>query len=291
MAYDLGDPIPLIFKTVDAAGAPVNVTAATLTVTLPDGTSVAPAVGLPSPVGTYAPSTPYVSSQAGIHRVSWVGTGTSAQAYSDVFNVLASDPRFLISLADARLGIGVTAANTMKDEDLRTYIAAATPIMEDIVGPILRATHVETYDGGAPSIALLWAPMISVSSVVESYGSTVRYTLNPVDVFSGGGTDAYGYTVDLGSGLMTRRAAGVAIPFAAGRRNVQVTYISGRTSVTANVLLATRRLIRHLWQSEQQGFRPPMSGPDALTKTPSGFAVPFAVIEMCAAATRAPGLA
>jgi len=43
---------------------------------------------------------------------------------------------------------------------------------------------------------------------------------------------------------------------------------------------------------EQQGLRPQMGAPDtSMGLTPSGFAVPRAVIEMCAGDTRAPGLA
>ena len=292
MAFDLGDPIPLVFTTKDATGALANVTTATLTITLPDGTSVSPAVTATG-TGTYAPTTPYLSVQAGIHRVSWVGSGTNAQDFTDTFNVLAADPRYLISLADARAGLVLSPGNTAKDEDLRTYIAAATPIMEDLVGPILRTSRVESYDGGTTQINLLWAPLISVSSVIESYGSTYQRTLTAQDIFTGtGGMDAYGYTVDLTTGILTRRAAGVAIPFVAGKRNVQVSYVSGRAAITGNVLLATRRLIRHLWQQEQQSFRPdPRIAAEDTVRTPSGFAVPRAVVELCADSSRPPGLA
>ena len=290
MAFDLGDPIPLTFTTRDATGALAAVTTAVLTITLPDGTSVLPAVTAVS-VGTYAPTTPYYSTAAGIHRVSWVGSGTNAQDFADTFNVLAADPRFLITLAEARAGIG-SGASTAKDEDIRSLIAAATPIMEDLVGPILRTSRVDTYDGGTTQINVIWAPMISVSSIIESYGSNYQRTLTLQDIFAGVSSDAYGYTVDLGTGIITRRAAGVAVPFAIGRRNVQVSYISGRTVVAPNVLLATRRLIRHLWGQEQQSFRPNVLTPEAaMALTPSGFAVPKVVIELCADSTRMPGFA
>jgi hypothetical protein len=262
-----------------------------LTITLPDLTTATPAVSGAS--GVYTLTSPFIASQAGRHLVSWVATGTNSCTLADVFNVQASDPRTLISLAEARAGLGVAAANTAKDEDLRTYIAAATPIMEDIVGPILRTTRTETYDGGCVQINLLWSPVISISSIIESYGSAYQKTLTAQDIFTGsGGMDSYGYTVDLTTGIVTRRAAGVTTPFAFGKRNVQITYVSGRTAITGNVLLATRRLIRHLWQSEQQGFRPQMGAPDtAIGFTPSGFAVPKAVLELCADSQRAPGLA
>jgi len=296
MAFDLGDPVPLSFLTYDSTGLVLaDVTTPALTITLPDQSTVTPAVAKTA-TGTYAPTTPYIAVQAGIHRVSWVGTtGAQTQERTDTFNILPADPRFLISLADARAGLGTISSNTVKDEDLRSFIAAATPIMENIVGPILRTSRVETYDGGSPQIVLINAPLISISSIIESYGSNYQRTLTAQDVFAGSSLDAFGYTVDLASGVLTRRSAGRAIPFAYGKRNIQVSYVSGRTSVTGNLLLATRLVIRQLWLvAGQQGYRPNMGAPDtsgASTGASTGFAVPNAVLELCAAHTRPPGVA
>ena len=202
---------------------------------------------------------------------------------------MPADPHFIISLAEARAALGTAVANTTKDEDLRSYIYAATPVMEDICGPILRTSRVETYDGGGPTLALLWSPVISISSILESYGNNMR-TLTLQDPFAGTGQDGYGYTVDLASGIVTRRSAGVSRPFALGRRNVQVSYVSGRATIGGNIILGTRRLVKFLWQQDQQGFRPSMGAPDtAMTTTPAGFAVPRAVIELCAGDVRGPG--
>jgi len=214
MAFDLGDPIPLTFTTKDATGALAAVTTAVLTITLPDGTSVLPPVAVVS-TGTYAPTTPYISTVAGVHRVSWVGSGANAQDYADTFNVMAADPRLLISLADAKAGLGITG--TSKDEDIRSVIAAATPIMEDLCGPILRTTRTETYDGGTTQINLLWSPLISITSIIESYGSTYVRTLTQQDVFSGSGLDSFGFSVDLTTGIVTRRADGYGDPVRAGQ--------------------------------------------------------------------------
>ena len=291
MAFDIGDPIPLTFTTRDATGALAAVTTAVLTITLPDGTSVLPPVTMVS-TGTYAPTTPYYSTMAGTHRVSWVGSGVNAQSYADVFNVMASDPGGIISLADARAALGTVTASTIKDEDLRNYIAAASAIMENIVGSILKTTRTETFDGGSSQIVLLWAPLISVSSIIESYGAAYRRTLTPQDIFAGTGADAFGYTVELLTGVVTRRAAGIAVPFPTGQRNIQITYIAGR-AVTGNLLLATRLVIRQLWLvSGQQGLRPAMGNAGVDTAgVPVGFAVPNAVLELCAPHARPPGLA
>lgn len=290
MAYDLGDPIPLSVTVRNAAGAAENATSMVLTVTAPDGTAATPAVT--GTTGVYTLGAPYLATQSGRYTTRWVATGTNACTMSDTFSVLASDPGFIISLTEARAGLGVAVANTAKDEDLRTFMAAATPIIEDIVGAVLNTPRVETHDGGSPQIVLLWGPVISVTSIIESYGSTFQRTLTAQDVFTPGSGDAFGYTIDQLLGTVTRRATGIAAPFAAGRRNIQVTYVSGRNPIPPNILLATRRLVRHLWSQEQQSFRPNvLSVAEPMTVTPSGFAVPAAVVELCAPHARPPGLA
>lgn len=214
---------------------------------------------------------------------------------SSQVDVNAALPQYIISLDDARAALGMAFnASAAKDQDLLLFIAAATPIMEDLVGPIVSCPRVETYDGGRAQIALLHSPLVSVTSVVESYGSTYERTLTPQSRFDGTPVTAYGYDIDLATGLLTRLVSGVVAPFPGGRRNIQVSYVSGRATVSRNIILATRILVRHLWLlSGQQGLRPVLGAPDtSVGRTPSGFAVPNAVIEMVSGAdTRIPGIA
>jgi len=265
MAFDLGDPIPLTFITKDAAGALAAVTTAVLTITLPDGTNVLPAVAAVS-TGTYAPTTPYISVQSGLHRVSWVGSGANAQDYGDVFNVLAANPRFLISLADARSALGTVATNTVKDEDLRSYLAAVTSIIEDVTGPILPLTgQVWTVDGGGSQV-LLPSAVASVQSVTDT------------GVALTSGAD---YTVNLRSGIVTRGTLLYPFRFLPGVQNVTITYTVGGSTVPANVALAARIILRQLWLvSGQQGNRPAMGSPESVSSAPVGFAIPNAALEL-----------
>jgi hypothetical protein len=173
---------------------------------------------------------------------------------------------------------------------LREVIAAATPIMEDLIGSVASRTRTETFDGGRAQITLLYPPLLSVTSVIESYGSTYQRTLNLVDIFSGSSSDAYGYTVDLNTGIITRRANGIAIPFVSGLRNIQVSYVAGRV-LAGNHLLACRRLVKHLWQTEQQNYSPMQNSPEDIGVTASGFAVPRIVLELCADSTRPQAIA
>lgn len=284
--FDVGDAIPLTFLVTDSAGAPAAAGAVTLTITLPDASTVTPAVTNPT-LGTYTAA--YATSQAGRHKVAWVATGANARATSDVFEVAALDPGFVLSLAQAKSALGIASSNTAKDEELRTFLAGITPIMEDIVGPIVPKAFDEWHDGGARQIKTLYSPLLSVTSVTESWGPYTRtLTAQPLN---GAGFDAYGYTVDLATGLLTRRVAGRVACFASGRQNVRIVYQGGRGQVPGNIILAARRLARHLWQPEQQGLRPGQGVPEQTVQTPSGFAVPRAVIELCAGEVRAFGMA
>lgn len=284
---DLGDPVVLTFLVKDADGNPVAAGAAVATVTLPDGTSSTPAVTNPT-LGTYKAT--FATTQAGRHEIRWVATGANAQAYTDVFNVAAAAPGLIISLDEARNAIGFAAAATARDEDVRGYIAAASVVIEDLVGTVVRRTCDEWYDGGAGTVRLLHPPVLSITSVTESFGSSVRtLTEQPLD---GGGFGSFGYTVDLDDGILQRRVAGQIGVFQPGRRNVGVVYVAGRTVVPENVTKATRRLVKHLWDQEQTPGRPDLGGADgvAMTTTPSGFAVPRAVIELCADSLRIIGI-
>ena len=60
-------------------------------------------------------------------------------------------------------------------------------------------------------------------------------------------------------------------------------------TVPANIKLAARLILAHLWQSDQQGFRPEFGSPDESSEqTPAGFAIPrraYALLEPYAASS------
>lgn len=197
-----------------------------------------------------------------------------------------TDP--LLTLGDARAAIGIPATERSKDDDLTFYVAAVTPIIEDIVGPIASRACDEWHDGGVSSIVLLTSPVLTVTSVSETAGGvTYDLTEQPLDEDV---RTPYGFTVDTDSGVVERRSSGSSYPFAGGRRNVRVVYTAGRAEVPPNVRLAARRLLRHLWQQEQQGGRPAMSGAEPTVVTPSGYAVPKVVVELCGSEARMWGM-
>lgn len=194
----------------------------------------------------------------------------------------------IITLDQARTSLRLPTGQTVDDGDLSDLITSATACMEDLCGPIIAHTCDEWYDGGRSTIMLVNTPLTAVTAVVEISGTYIRaLTQEPLD---GGAGDAYGYTIDLLSGTLIRRATGVASPFISGRRNIHVTYTSGRSPIPVNLQRATRRLVRWLWQTEMQGQRPQNSSPETIATTPSGYQVPTVIKALCGAELRVPGI-
>lgn len=141
---------------------------------------------------------------------------------------------------------------------LASYIAAATPVIESIAGPIVKATLTETHDGG-PSVAL-------------------RHTPNTVTSVTVDGAAFTGYTVDLAAGI-------VYGPFPRGRQNVTVQYTVGvadppgegtvATGVPDNVKRATVALIVHNWRR----LNPQQQINEELFVVPEEYAIPKATYQ------------
>lgn len=188
----------------------------------------------------------------------------------------------ILALTDARAALRLPAADTSNDTDLTaTYIPAVTIIVEDMTGPIMARTGLTwTRDGGRTSI-LLPSGVTAVTSVVES-GTTLVANVD--------------YTVNLVAGVVTRGSMQQPYIFLPGQQNIVVTYSVGSaassTQVAANVKLAARIILAHLWQADQQGPRPAFGTNEVeVTQTPSGFAIPRRAYELLRATPNAPGFA
>lgn len=177
----------------------------------------------------------------------------------------------LVTLADVKASLGLTV--TTYDADLESYIEAATPVIENITGPIVERNVTYTVDGGRGAIVLP-TPFSALVSIVES-GVTVTDTV-----------------ADGAAGVIHAGTTVGARCFAGGRQNVTVTVKVGVAYVPANVALAARELIRFWWQQGRQGNRPQFGNEGTYEPdVPSGFAVPRRVIELLQANSRLPGFA
>ncbi|TFD80710.1 phage gp6-like head-tail connector protein [Cryobacterium sp. Sr8] len=179
----------------------------------------------------------------------------------------------LITLADAKASLGIPLATTTNDADLERYIEAATPVIENITGPIIPVSRVFAVDGGSYAV-LVGCRFNAVTSVAES------------------GTVITDFVSDGEAGIIYAGSTAGSRAFTSGVRNVIVTVTVGSAAVPPNVALATRELVRHWWQLGRQGNRPAFGNEGVgEVSVPSGFAVPRRVIELCEPNRRMAGFA
>ncbi|WP_181036361.1 hypothetical protein [Arthrobacter sp. B1805] len=250
-SVDLGGTAKVSLKGTVAAGANIA-----LAVTQPDGLTLnpAPIVDQEGKTATLVPTMP------GRHLLRWLATGTETDVFTDVLDVWPADPRFIISLEEAENGLRWRNPSAADREDLRLYIAAATEVIEDIVGPMVASTYIHHAAGGG-SVVLPHIPSQVIAVTID-------------------GLPVVEYYADFQSGIVYAGTRYHPASFVAG--DVAVTYSFGSPIIPPNVRLAARELVRHWWQIGMQG-QGAVRGqePTADAFTPSGFAVPRRVVELC----------
>lgn len=194
---------------------------------------------------------------------------------------IAAEP--IITLDQAKTFLNITSADF--DTELPDFIATASQMIVNRIGQVAGSQTVdEWHDGGSERIVLRnQSPIQSVTSITESYG-TISYTLTQITLDTGSvGNGAFEYTVDLNTGVIVRRASGVAVCFTPGIRNIHVTYVSGYASVPADITQATQLLVQHLWTTQRGSgtARPGLAGADA--NPGAMYSWPYRVEEILAA--------
>jgi hypothetical protein len=258
VSFDLGDKVPLSIAITDASGAPANAGSVSLTITLPDGSTVTQGSIPPTSTGVY--DYDYETVQAGVHRVRWLATGVNASAFTDVFDVEPAEGTPFISVADARNHLKKTSAD---DEKLRGFVAGACQMIEDRMGHVTPVTL--TVDGCGRTV-ILERPVISVISVIRLPGGEAIPAADPV-----AGTD--GWTLDAGAGVLT-------LSRHYGR--VRAMIRAGRSPLPGHFRLAGLELIGHLWRTSQHntsGGRPSL-GVDETVVPGVTYALPYNVRQL-----------
>lgn len=238
-AIDIGDVYPASVNITDISGAAANSTAMTLTITLPDQTTViqTSAAGLTNTtVGTYYYD--YTTTLAGKHTVLWVGTGANPGTFEDSFYVEPRPTRGIIGLADAKTFLGLTT--TTSDEQLRFFIHASSTAVEQFCNRKFTYRSQTTTFSGSDVLDGIVLPTNagSITTVVEN-GVTL------------GTTD---YVLDGQAPILYRRVGTIYTRYwLPGTDNITVTYTVGSTSIPADVRLAVRFMVRELWDDSQRG--------------------------------------
>lgn len=247
---ELGEVVPLGIIVRDTAGAPVNATDVSLTLTLPDGTLLAdgtsplPPVLNPPPVaGHYAVD--YVPRlQAGMYVFRWETTAPDL-VYEGTFHV---DPPYsvgLISLTQAKTLLNIDVDDTAHDRDIMDDVAAATELAEQERGEVLlRRTVVEDRDLGRAwtnAVALTQRPAQVITSVarLDAYGTPVT-VLGPPDVW----VDSRG---------ILRSARGL-------HGHLRITYVAGYRVVPPAFRTAVGYILQAVWDNRGGSARRPRVG-------------------------------
>lgn len=178
----------------------------------------------------------------------------------------------LVTLEDVRKSLGFAATDTTNDSDIERYIEAATPVIENIVGPLIARSRVFTFDGGSSTVVVP-VRFVSVTSIVES------------------GVAITDFVADVQAGTITAGTTDGVRDFAYGYQNVVVTVSVGAATVPANVKLAAREIVRFWWQQGRQANIPAFGDAPESGVTPMGFAVPKRVIELLEPNKRIAGFA
>lgn len=258
---DLGAVHQIAVDVADAAGNPANPTTATLTITLPDGSTVSPGVPAPTTVGQLRVD--YVTAQAGRHVWRMV-TASPTTAYADVFDVQPAAPAGIVSLADARAQLNFGASETGDDNELRSFIAAATGAVERALGrAVVRRSFTDRFDiaGSATELLLRHVPVLTLTSVTSVDGATTWST-----------TDL---RVDSETGLVTV-ASGAAFT-----GSLDVVYLAGLQVIPEDYQLAGKIIIQHLWETQRGTMGGVQLGGDNEPYMPGrGFAIPRRALEL-----------
>src|SRR5881392_2778621 len=116
--------------------------------------------------------------------------------------------------------------------ELEPMIEAAEALIAQRVGPLESTTVTCTVASVGPALVLPIAPVVSLTSVTSLYDATT--------------VDVSDLTVNLSSGVVTSNTFGSAFTATAGAYTV--VYQAGRTTVPADLLLAIKEMVRHLWK-------------------------------------------
>ncbi|MBP2583395.1 hypothetical protein J3A78_003873 [Streptomyces sp. PvR006] len=259
MPYDLGATARLTAECRDPGGTLTTAGSASVTVTLPDGTTTTP-VANESGTGRYVVD--YATAQAGRHVIRWVFIDP-ADAHTDSFDVREAAPPGILSLADAKRYLRLTDA--AEDDELRTWIESITAGIEGMCGPVIIRTVTHRIDlRRAASITLRDTPVVELLALEPLHTGGTSYA--PADL-----------DVDPDTGIVRRLDGGTFVGSLISTTRV------GRLIVPAALTAAARIILRHLWQTRQGPQRPTMGTPDFDVNEPTpsfGYAIPNRALQL-----------
>jgi hypothetical protein len=278
--------VPLPYANTNTSGNPADATTVVLTVTLPDQTTVTPAV---THAGTGQYSATYITTQAGHHLVTWVATDATAPgSQTDSFDVWPLGEMAILPFADAKRALRIPATDTQEDDFVRECNEAVTNAVEWLCGPVLVQTVVEVLRVGGLTVMLSKIPVISLVAWASLPPGLPSGTFTVSMANSGPMFPmlVYGVTYPLNQLVVDQKRGEVrhsaGLPFYYGPFFWQ--YTAGRAVIPQCITYGARAMLRHLYEMERGGTGGLSVGSadEETIQTPFGFAIPNRVVEMLA---------
>lgn len=247
--FDIGDKLTVSDTVVNTAGQPTDDAGTTMVITAPDGTTTSPAPvhGL---TGQYSQTV--TATMAGNYLVRTFAA-TVGYAAEQQFYVQPQGFR-IVGLTDAKAHINKTMTYSGDDNELRGFIDTAGELVDTLAGPTVNRTVIEYHSGPARQIfPRLW-PVVSITSVVETWPGGPNYTLNQLTDLGVPPSTGYDFTFNPVDGSITRRVQNWDYAFPPGTNNIKLTYVAGRRQPwPAKIRLAALDEIAFLWRTSQAG--------------------------------------
>ncbi len=256
---DLGDVTRIRVPVRSPDGTLTSPVSATLTITLPDGTTAAPTVSLP-PADTGIVIVDYPTVQTGRHQ--FVLSTTDPQtAFRDVFDVRQAELNNIVSLPEAKQHLNISNDGT--DDEIRGFIEAVTGVCAFYCGTLFPKAYTETHQACGDTIVLRHYPVIAVASIA-TIGSGAAVDVSGIDIGEGG-------VIDLGVSAWGR---------------LRVLYTAGYPVIPAGITRAALIIIQHMWDTQRprdrRGPAVPMGEDYSTAQDLSGrfYSVPRRAVEL-----------
>lgn len=170
----------------------------------------------------------------------------------------------VVAPSEVKTHLNITGAT--HDGELQSFIDAAEAAIGERVGPLASTAHEARVRGGGTALVLPVAPAVSLTSVTPA--DSTALTLS----------DLY---LNEDAGVVTYESGG---SFSA--RHYDVVYQAGRATCPADLKLAVKELVRHLWTTQRGSAPRPGGGPlsDSTSNTLPGaaYVFPFRVEQLLA---------
>ncbi len=269
--FPQGQPITLSTTVKNQAGALVNATGLTLTVSKPDASTQSYSSPSNDGTGLYHQDLPTADiNLLGHYSYKWVATGTGAGVSYSNFEVFDPLEVSVLSLQDAKDHLNIPQATTTYDSELQSKIATIQAGLEKLTGgPGITRTVTERGEVGNyyRTLAVRQRPLVGVTSIT--------------DIASGSAVSTADLDVDTNAGIIRRK---LDFPFWARGPYFTVVYTAGwGVIVPAPMNEFARNVLEHLWQTQHGPWaRPSIGGEDTVTLPGFGYAIPNRALELLA---------